>query len=122
MDEYYQVKLFIEQLLGVEMDTLHVLIGVVLQFLAAAVLRMPVSRIWPWLVVLLLELANEALDLAMERWPDPGQQYGEGAKDLLLTMALPTLILLLARYCPRLFVAPRDPAPAPETEPQAPPN
>ena len=34
-----------------------------------------------------LILCNEAVDLWVERWPDPGQPYGEGVKDLLLTMA-----------------------------------
>jgi hypothetical protein len=43
------------------------------------------------------------VDLWLEQWPDPGQQYGEGAKDLLLTMAVPTIIMLAARSRPDLF-------------------
>jgi hypothetical protein len=45
------------------------------------------------------------VDLWIEQWPDPGQQYGEGAKDLLLTMAVPTMTMLAARARPDLFRA-----------------
>jgi hypothetical protein len=80
------------------MDTLHVLVGICLQFAVAFILRMPVTRWIPWLVVLAIEVANEWSDLRAEKWPDPGMQYGAGAKDILLTMALPTLILLVSRF------------------------
>jgi hypothetical protein len=36
-------------------------------------------------------------------WPDPGQQYGEGLKDLALTMFVPTLLLAAVRLRPDLF-------------------
>jgi len=88
------------------MDSLHVLAGVLLQLGAAAILRTDVADRRPWLLVLVLELANEANDLLVEQWPNPGMQWGEGAKDVLLTMLLPTLILLVARYRPRLLVRP----------------
>lgn len=85
------------------MDSLHVLAGVVIQLTAAALLRTDVADRRPWLLVLVLELANEANDLFVEQWPDPGMQWGEGAKDVLLTMLLPTLIALVARRRPSLF-------------------
>ena len=50
-----------------------------------------------------LELANEANDLRVEQWPQPGMQYGEGAKDIILTMALPLLLFLVARKRPKLI-------------------
>lgn len=46
---------------------------------------------------------NEATDLWNEQWPQPGQQYGEGAKDLMLTMLVPTLMMIAARARPDLF-------------------
>jgi hypothetical protein len=46
---------------------------------------------------------NEAVDLWIERWPDPGMQYGETAKDVFLTMVLPTVLLACARARPQLF-------------------
>jgi hypothetical protein len=85
------------------MDSLHVLAGVIIQLTAAALLRTDVADRRPWLLVLALELANEANDLFVEQWPDPGMQWGEGAKDVLLTMLLPTLIALVARRRPSLF-------------------
>lgn len=88
------------------MDSLHVVAGVVLQLLAAAFLRRPVSHRAPWLCVLALELLNEISDLWVETWPLPAMQWGEGVKDILLTMTLPTLLLLLARHRPGLFSSP----------------
>jgi hypothetical protein len=41
--------------------------------------------------------------LWIEQWPDRGQQYGESAKDLLLTMAVPTILMAAARARPDLF-------------------
>ena len=80
------------------MDSLHVLAGVMLQLAAARVMRTSVADFRPWLLVLGLELANEAYDLLVEHWPDPGMQWGEGLKDVLLTMFLPTILLLVARH------------------------
>jgi hypothetical protein len=57
----------------------------------------------PWLWLFAFILWNETVDLWVERWPDPGQQYGEGAKDLVLTMALPTLLMWAMRVRPDLF-------------------
>ena len=54
-------------------------------------------------MVLTLEMANEWSDLYTEAWPQHAMQWGESAKDVLLTKALPTLLLLLARCRPRLL-------------------
>jgi hypothetical protein len=85
------------------MDSLHVLAGLMVQLATAAMLRTTVADRRPWLLVLGLELANEASDLVVEQWPDPGMQLGEGAKDMLLTMLLPSLMLLIARRRPGLL-------------------
>jgi len=85
------------------MDSLHVIGGVLLQFAAAMVMRTDVASGRPWLLVLALELANEASDLLVEQWPDPAMQWGEGGKDVLLTMLLPTLILIVARRRPSVL-------------------
>lgn len=111
--DWYQVKLFIEHGSGVSMDALHVVIGVFAQLLVAAVCRTSVSRWLPWLAVLAIEVLNEANDFRVETWPDWGMQWGEGIKDVALTMALPTLLLLVARLKPELFVRrARQPDPA----------
>ena len=48
-------------------------------------------------------MLNEATDLWVERWPDPAMQYGESTKDVLLTLALPALLMAVARLRPGLF-------------------
>lgn len=100
---WYQVKLFIEHASGVSMDALHVLVGFGIFILAALVLKRTVSDGLPWLATLILEMGNEAYDLYVELWPDAASQLGEAAKDLFLTMALPTLLLLVARTRPAIL-------------------
>lgn len=101
---WYQVKLFIEHASGVSMDALHILVGFGAFLLAAALFRRSVASRLPWLAVMLLAVGNEAYDLNVETWPDVASQFGESAKDVLLTMALPTLVMLLARWHPALLV------------------
>jgi len=103
--DWFTVKTALEHAIGFADDALHVLVGVVLQLLAAMVLRVPIARWRPWLVVLALELLNEWNDLRIDLWPhaDRSAQLGEGLKDILLTMALPTLLLLATRWLPGLF-------------------
>ena len=97
------VETFTEHSLGFSHDALHVLVGACLQLLVAAILRTSIRSLAPWAIVLLLELLNEWHDLYAETWPTPEMQYGESAKDVLLTMALPTVLLLTARYAPGLL-------------------
>lgn len=98
-----ETKRFFEQSIAFSRDALHVIAGVVFLLGSAALLRKPVSNIRSWLVVFALALVNEFLDLWIQRWPNPGIQYGESAKDIILTMALPTLLMLSARFAPRLY-------------------
>lgn len=100
---WYQVKLFIEHASGISMDALHILVGFAIFLLAALVLKRSVANGLPWVATLLLEIGNEAYDFHVELWPDPGSQLGEAAKDVMLTMALPTLLLIVARRLPRLL-------------------
>lgn len=101
--DWYALKLLAEHATGWPMDTLHVIGGVIAQVLVAAILRTSLADRRPWLAVLLLELANEAYDLWVERWPSLAMQLGEGLRDLVGTLLLPTLLLLIARRRPRLL-------------------
>jgi hypothetical protein len=101
---WYQLKLFIEHASGISMDALHILVGVILFLLGAQLLRSSVGSFRPWLALLLIELCNEAYDLHVELWPNLGSQLGEGAKDILLTMIVPTLLLAIARWRPQWLV------------------
>ena len=100
---WYQVKLFLAHASGISMDAWHILVGVGLFLLAALVLRRSIASPLPWVAVLLLEIGNEAYDLHVELWPDPGSQIGEGVKDIMLTMLLPTLLMVAARLRPELL-------------------
>ena len=103
--DWVQFKLFVSHACNISNDAMHVFVGVFAQLVLAAVFRSSLARIWPWAAVLAIELVNEWSDLHVEKWPSPGMQWGEGAKDLLLTMALPTVLLALARWKPGLLGA-----------------
>lgn len=100
---WYEFKLFLEHASGFSLDAMHVIAGVCLQLAVAALLRVRLSSPVPWLVVLAVELANEWVDFHSGIWPDGPMLWGECAKDVLMTMFLPAVILLAARYRPRLF-------------------
>ncbi len=100
---WHDSKSFIEHIIGFSHDALHVLIGPPIQLAIAATIRTNLRDLRPLAILLVLELLNEWHDLRVEQWPDAGMQWGEGAKDLVLTLALPVLLMLVARYAPSLF-------------------
>lgn len=102
--DWYQLKVFAQHATGISMDALHVIIGVVLQLLVALLFKSSVARGMPLLVVLAFALINEANDFWIEIWPEPAMQFGEAAKDIVLTMFVPTLIFLIARRRPKLLI------------------
>jgi len=103
--DWYAFKEWLEAVTWLDMDALHIHAGILLQLLAALLLRRSLQSPWPWLIVLAATLANEAYDLRYETWPDPerARQFAEGAKDLVNTMLIPSLLLLVARFAPRLL-------------------
>jgi hypothetical protein len=103
MASWYRVKMFIEHASIITSDSMHVLAGVLILLLSALILRRSILSWLPWLIVLAMAVANEAVDLWVEQWPDVAMQYRESVKDLLLTMTLPTILLLAARFRPQLF-------------------
>jgi hypothetical protein len=103
MTSWHEGKLFIEHAIAIDHDALHVIVGVLFWLVFGLLTRRPISAWRPWLWLLALILWNETVDLWTEQWPDPGMQYGEGAKDILLTMLLPTVLGLLVRVAPGLF-------------------
>jgi Na+(H+)/acetate symporter ActP len=101
--EVFTVKMAVEQNVSFSNDALHILGGVLLQLVIAFALRTSLASFTPWLIVLALELANEWNDLYMEIWPNRAEQLGESAKDIILTMLLPTVLLIVARTRPKLL-------------------
>jgi hypothetical protein len=103
MMSWYEAKMFIEHASAVSSDALHVLLGVLVWLLIALLLRKPASSLPPMLVLLGLIAFNELVDLWVEQWPSLAMQFGESAKDVLLTMTLPTVLLFAVRLRPNLF-------------------
>jgi hypothetical protein len=103
MESWHQGKLFIEHSVRIEHGTIHVILGVIVWLVIALLSRRAVSSWLPWLGLFILILWNESVDLWVERWPEPGMQLGEGAKDIILTMFVPTVIMIAVAIRPQLF-------------------
>ena len=99
----HQAKLFIEHVARIEHGALHIIVGVMVWLAIALVSRRPVCSWIPWCGLFALILWNELVDLWVEKWPEPGMQYGEGARDVILTMFVPTLIMIAVSIRPKLF-------------------
>lgn len=103
---WFDSKSSIETLSVVQDQAIHVFVGVLLQLLFAAILRRPISDLIPWMAVLALELANEWADVQFSTWPGTDARYYDSIVDLGVTMALPTILLIIARGYPRLLTRP----------------
>ena len=99
----YPAKVFLQHASGFSMDALHVIVGVMLQFLIAWLFRTSVARPGPLLAVFALEVLNEVNDYFTDAWGNPAMQFGEATKDIIMTMVLPTLIYAIARDRPKLL-------------------
>ena len=112
MQEWIAFKDLIVASGGVDRDALHVFAAVAGQIAVAVLLRRPLSSLLPWLAVLVIELGNEAATaLADGRIKD--WERAASLRDLLLVMALPTLLFILCRFAPRLVAAAPPPAKRP---------
>lgn len=100
---WHETKLFIEHMTTVSHDTLHLMAGLLISLVVATVIRRPITSWLPWAVTFAIILFNEGVDLWVEIWPDHAMQLGEGAKDIVITMAIPTLLALAVRLNPKLF-------------------
>ncbi len=109
--QYHDLKNFLENYTGLERDALHVHGALLLYILAMALFRQSRRSRFPWLVVLGVELANEAYDLTHN--VGTGEELAGSAKDLWNTMLWPTVLLFVGRYT-NWFERKRRSAAAPE--------
>ena len=100
MTGWSHAKDAIEAAVPIDNRMLHVIVGYALYALVLRLLPSPRAPLTAWLVVLVAIVANEFVDLWFEQWPDPAQQYGESLRNLVWTMALPSVALFLARPLP----------------------
>jgi diacylglycerol kinase len=72
---------------------IHLAVGLAMwAAIASLVRRRPLLA--AWLATAAVALLNEAIDLAVERWPNLAEQLAQGAADLAWTLALPTLLTI----------------------------
>jgi hypothetical protein len=102
--DWLQFKSYVSEL-PVSKDALHIYGAFVVQVAAAFVARVPLSRFFPWFAVLAAAMINEGLDLMFEKEPYIHRWQIEGSiHDLVNTMMIPTVLMLLVRYVPPLFI------------------
>ena len=118
--DWKEIKDAIALWTGLERDALHIYAALLAQTAAALVLRRSLRHFLPWAFVLFLAVGNEILDMygddLVEHW-----EIDAGLHDLWNTMVLPSLLLLLARFAPGLFVL-KAPGAAPAEAPPSPPG
>ena len=100
---WHESKLFIEHLFAISHDTLHLLAGLALWLALVAFIRRPINAWLPLIGTAAIATLNEAVDLWVELWPSMGHQLGEGARDILVTISIPTLLFAAARLRPSMF-------------------
>jgi hypothetical protein len=91
-------KVWIEQHVGLEQDALHVHVALLLYLSAMFAFRRGWRSPLPFLVVLGIELLNEAYDLLKQFSQNEPLRYHESVKDAWNTMVWPTALLLIGRY------------------------
>jgi hypothetical protein len=106
--QWLQFKDFLSDWTGLSEDALHIYAAVLVQLAAAAALRSSLARALPWLCVLAVLVGNEALDLYLPGQPIERWQIDGGIRDLWNTLLMPTILLLTARFFPRLMIRPRS--------------
>lgn len=107
--EWIGWKAWLSSWTGISHPILHAYFGLLLQILAAAFARRGLASAWPWLFVLVLEIGNELLDWSRAlTYGTAGEALvRETISDILFTVALPTVLLVLARSFPRLGLGER---------------
>ena len=78
---------------GLSRDALHIYAALFVQILVAAAIRRSLAHPLPWTFALIVALA--------EQWSSAG--HAPWARMLASTMAIPTLLLILARFAPALL-------------------
>ena len=103
LESWHNAKVFLEYALAISNDALHVVIGLGAWLTLAMVTRRPISSAVPLFLLLAGALLNEAGDVWSDPWVERARQYGEGAKDVLLSILGPVVLMLTHRYCPGLY-------------------
>lgn len=114
--DWQQIKETIAVWTDLERDALHIYAALIIQVGSALLLRRSLASAAPWACVLALAGVNELMDMFGDGLVE-GWELGAALHDLWNTMLLPTLLLLLARFAPRLMVAAAPAAPPAPMDP-----
>ncbi len=87
----------LELLVNMSPDALHVHMSLLILFGVALILRRRPDNWLPWLVLLLLDLVNEANDILHHSMRVPLDDRAAALHDLLNTMFWPTILLIFGR-------------------------
>jgi hypothetical protein len=101
--DWVQFKDYLSQVTDLSQDALHIYAAVLVQFAAALLLRRSLAHPLPWLCLLAVLVVNEAVDLREPGKPIEEWQVLGGLRDVWNTLLLPTALMLLARFAPRLM-------------------
>jgi hypothetical protein len=95
---WLDAKASLEESVPFDAQWLHLIAGPLVLLAAARLMRRPLSNWLPWLVVVAFGGLNEIIDLSVKRWPLAPRVLAESIKDFSMTMALPTLIVVVAGF------------------------
>jgi hypothetical protein len=111
MNPFQQSKFYLVEHLHLAKDALHIYVALIVLFGSCILFGWKVHQWKPWLLVLLAAFVGEILDIRGMPGPFESAVGRENVKDILNTMAVPTMLLIAARYT-SLFTRPRATAEA----------
>ncbi len=109
MNPFQQSKIYLVEHLHLARDALHIYVALIVLFGSCVLFGWKVHQWKPWLLVLFAAFAGEILDIRGMPGPFESAIGRENVKDILNTMAVPTILLLAARYT-NLFNRPQTAA------------
>ena len=95
---WLDAKFGVEQTIPIGDHWLHFVAGPLILVAAALIMRRPLSNYGPWLAVLILAIVNELVDVAVALFtPEQSVHLGDSLSDVLMTISVPTVVLIAAR-------------------------
>ncbi|MEH6758541.1 MAG: hypothetical protein V7676_13665 [Parasphingorhabdus sp.] len=101
--QWIDIKIWLESSSGLDRDALHIYSALAIQLSFSLFFRRALGSPWPWIAVLVAELANEYVDLQHGGSSEAAIAIGRAASyhDMWNTMIMPTVLMVIARFWPR---------------------
>ena len=107
---WIEFKDYLSQITDLDQDALHIYAALLIELAAAILFRRSLASVIPWLAVWAVLIVNEAMDLLLSDERIGQWQVAGGIQDCWNTMALPTLLWLLAHHAPAVLTGRTAPA------------